>query len=276
MKNLSIVSMNGNIMPASDAKISPFDRGLRLGDGLFETIRVRDGRALYLNEHLNRMQSSAVILDFHTAEYDELVRMVNDFLRASGLKEGSLRITLTRGDGEGMWPPKELPTLLVISGAQGVPYPPEAVSKGLTAVVVDEPRRMAGMLSRHKTTSYISSIMARKAAVDEKGTIAILLNQFDRICEADNANIFVVTRKDEIITPPLDEGALPGITRQRLLEAIPDIVQSSVTKEDLYDAQEVVFTNALMPVMPASNIDGQRLRAREFFEEARALLTRSE
>jgi len=274
MKELPVVSVNGKLLHASDARISPFDRGVRMGDGLFETIRVRSGRILRLGDHLNRLLSSCVALDFPAPDHGGLVQAALDFMHKTGIREGALRITLTRGEAGGVWPSGDVSPLLLITASEGVPYPPAALETGLKAAVIDDPVRVQGLLSRHKVTSYIPSIIARRLALEQGADVAIMLNCDGNVAEADCANIFVVTDDDEIVTPPVDEGALPGISRARLLKAMPEIEERPVSADDLYDALEVVFTNALMPAAAAASVDETPLEEREFFRRALAALER--
>ncbi len=267
MRELTTVCFNGEIVEARRVPLEPFSRALRWGDGLFETIRVRAGVPEFLADHIGRIRSSAAALGFPVPRFEDLYDMAYRFLRASSLEQGALRMMLTRSDAGRLWPcgdPDPEPVVL-LSGSEGVPYPPELIARGLVAAVVDQPRRFAGFLSRHKTTSYVSSVLARRAAFQRSADIGLMLNQFGRIAEADVANVFVRYEDGRIATPPLEEGALPGITRLRLMRALGTVEEVPVTYADLTMASEVLFTNALMPVMPAARLDDRIFTQRDFF-----------
>jgi branched-chain amino acid aminotransferase len=274
MRELGAVCLDGDIIDVRDVRLEPFSRAFRWGEGLFETIRVRGGVLEYLADHLRRMSASARALGFQPPDVERIARMACLFVKARSLERGAVRITLARRDARRLWPCDDPATSVLITGSEGIPYPEDIAARGLAAAVIEEPCRVAGFLSRHKTTSYLASIMARKAAFEASADIAVMRNQFGRIAEADIANIFVRCADGRVVTPPIEEGALPGITRARLMAAMPGIEEAPLTKEDLRLAEELVFTNALMPVIPASRLDGRPLVRRDLFIEAREALER--
>lgn len=274
MRELEAVCLDGDIIDARDVRLMPFSRAFRWGEGLFETIRVRGGVLEYLADHLRRMSASAQALGFQPPDLEEIARMASSYVKARSLEHGAVRITIARGDARRLWPCDDPATSVLITGSEGIPYPEDIVAGGLAAVVIDEPRRVAGFLSRHKTTSYLASIVARKVALEASADIALMRNQFSRVAEADTANIFVRCADGRVVTPPIEEGALPGITRARLMAAMRGIEEAPLTKEDLATAEELVFTNALMPVIPASRLDGRPLVRRDLFSEALEALER--
>jgi len=272
MRNTPYISVDGVIKLTDEVHISPFDRSLRMGDGLFETIRVSKGKVLHMGDHLNRLVASAFIFEYPLPDHGELVKWVLEYAQECRLKEGSLRITVTRGNGNGVWPPAELPALVLMTASEGIPYPDTLIEKGLKAVIIDEPRRCAGIMSRHKTTSYLPSVLARKLARESGGDIAIVLNQNGDVAEADAANIFIAMKDGRKLTPPIDDGALPGITRGRLLGKMSGIEERTISVQELKSADEIIFTNALMPVIAASSLDGTEKYSRSFFNACRAVL----
>ncbi len=194
------------------------DRGLLLGDGVFETLLLVDGQPAFFDAHLDRLRAAAAALGIDAAiEAITLLRVVQELAihnaAANGL--GSCRITLTRGAG-----PRGLTfdqcavsaTLLITVAAYEKPE-----QAGILRLIVSAHRRNEhNLTSRLKTLNYLDNILARQEAVAEGADEAVMLNAAGRVACASAANIFLVAR-DGVITPPVFEGALPGIVRGLLL-----------------------------------------------------------
>ncbi|HEX3982418.1 MAG TPA: aminotransferase class IV, partial [Acidisoma sp.] len=208
--------LNGRFLPAGEALIDPTDRGFLLGDGIFETIRVVDGAPMHLAQHLARMRCGAVVLGIPVGWDDAALRKtIADVAKAAGLSQAAARLTLTRGPApRGVLPPAEpSPTLMISAGA----LPPPALPAH--AIIAATTKRNAfSPLSRIKSINYLDSIIARREAMARGADEAILLDTTGHLAEATAANLFLVIG-DRIVTPPVEDGALPGITRGRLLAA---------------------------------------------------------
>ena len=155
------IHLNGRLIEATAARIDPADRGLLLADGLFETLRVYGGRAFQLAAHLARLAAGAVVLDLSLPPAGDIARAVAETLAANDLREGSLRITVTRGPGErGLLPPAHpSPTLLIVGHPSGK-APPAA----MTAHVSSIRRNEHSPLSRLKSLAYLDNVLARAEA----------------------------------------------------------------------------------------------------------------
>ncbi|WP_431860995.1 aminotransferase class IV [Azospirillum sp.] len=246
------VWLNGVLLAAEAARIAPDDRGLLLGDGLFETLRVSGGRPLRLDRHLARLRAGAEILALPVPLDDPgLAAAMDALLARRGLSEASLRLTLSRGPGpRGLLPPAEpTPTLLITAAPLPPPLPPARV------VMAQGTRRNEhSPLSRIKSLSYLDGVLARQEAARRGADDALLLNTAGRIAEASAANLFL-RLDDALVTPPVSEGPLPGVLRAAVLEAFP-VVERPVTVEDLLLAEEAFLTSSL-GVRPVIAIDGQ-------------------
>ena len=270
----TMVSLNGELGTLDSARIAPDDRGLLLGDGLFETLRVESGQVAFLDAHLDRMRAGAESLGIpFEHERSSIARTVRSVIEANGLvgteppersldatgRSGlaSVRITLTRGSGpRGLNAPTvPEPTLLVTAGRMADP------STDVGRVVVASERRLAGSIgAKFKTLSYLGNVMARREAQLSGADEALILNERGRICGASAANVFTVI-DGTLLTPPLRDGALPGVTRRVVLAAAErcDIscAERSLTIADVIEhASDVFLTNSLVEIQRVETIEG--------------------
>ncbi|WP_247891175.1 aminotransferase class IV [Azospirillum aestuarii] len=254
--DMNVVWLNGRLLPAAEARIDPADRGFTLGDGLFETIRVAGGTARHLARHLARLADGAALLGL-PLPYDAtaLADAAEALIAAEGRAEGVLRVTLTRGTGaRGVLPPADaVPTLLMTLA----PAPPPAGP--VEAVIAQTTRRNEhSPLSRVKSLNYLDSILARQEAATRGAGEALLLNGAGRLAESSVANLFIV-RDGRLQTPPVVEGALPGIRRALILER-GNAGEAPLSVADLLGAGEAFLTNSL-GVRPLLRVDGQAIGA---------------
>jgi branched-chain amino acid aminotransferase len=243
--------LNGALLDAEAARIDPFDRGLTLGDGLFETILCRHGHPLWLDRHLARLGAAAQFLGIplEWAE-DDIVTAVAALIAAEQLVDGAIRITLTRGPApRGLAPPAEPMPTLIMTAAAGLAAP--APVRAIIATVTR--RNQASPLSRLKTLNALDNILARREAAERGADDAILVNTADRVAEASAANLFIAAQ-GVLRTPPLAEGALAGIARALLIEQ-RGAIETTLTPADLVDADAVFLTNSL-GLRPVASIDG--------------------
>lgn len=256
--NGRVIYLNDRLIAAEEARIDPAERGLLLGDGLFETLLCRGGRIVRLAAHLARLEAGAAVLGIPLPAVD-LAQAAGALIEASGLagRDAALRITLTRGPGpRGLLPPAEPhPTLLITAVAQ-----PAAQSGGLAAVIATIRRNEQSPLSRLKTLNYLDNVLAKREAVARGADEAILLNTIGRLASATAANLFLV-RGRSLFTPPVSEGVLPGITRAAILAAAPALglalVETPLEPEQLRAADEAFISNSLIGVRALAALDGR-------------------
>lgn len=233
--------LNGRLLAAEEARIDPADRGFTLGDGLFETIRVRDGAAVWLDRHLARLSEGRAVLGI-PARFDDtaLAEACAAVIAAEGIAAGALRLTVSRGAGpRGVLPPAApLPTVLV-AGHAGLP------PQGPVALVVARGtcRNQASPLSRVKSLNYLDAVLARREAAERGADDAVMLNTAGRVAETTIANLFA--RIDGAwATPPAGEGALPGIMRADVLGRL-GAAERPIAVAELQRADALLLTNAL-------------------------------
>jgi branched-chain amino acid aminotransferase len=233
--------LNGRLLAAEAARIDPADRGFTLGDGLFETIRVRDGAAVWLDRHLARLAEGSAVLGI-PARFDDaaLAEACAAVIAAEGIAAGVLRLTVSRGVGpRGVLPPAAPAPTVLIAGHAGLP------PQGPVALVVARGtcRNQASPLSRVKSLNYLDAVLARREAAERGADDAVMLNTAGRVAETTIANLFA--RIDGVwATPPVAEGALPGIMRAEVLVRL-EAQERPLTVADLRRAEALLLTNAL-------------------------------
>jgi len=260
-----IVFMNDRLVPEDEARVSVFDHGLLYGDGVFEGMRSYSGRVFRLDAHLDRLWESAQAICLKIPHTQEAVaQAVNDTLAANGLADGYVRLLVTRGAGTlGLDPNRtKNPQVIVIADTISL-YPREHYEKGLRIVTAATQRTQAAALSpRIKSLNYLNNIMAKLEGLQAGCVEALMLNHKGEVAECTGDNIFVV-RKGLLLTPPPDAGILEGITRGAVMElarsAGIDCREATLTRHDLYTAEECFLTGTAAEVIPVVEIDGRSI-----------------
>ncbi|MFQ5996675.1 MAG: aminotransferase class IV [Dehalococcoidales bacterium] len=250
-----IVYLNGSLIPRSQARVSAFDYGFLYGYGLFETMRAYHGTIFLLDRHLKRLLDSAAVIGLgEKLTGIDLAKACLDTLRANNLPDARLRLTVSRGEA-GSFPGYSSdvrPTVLVTANAYSPPLA-EVFRRGFKALLSSFSRDSQSPLSRLKSTNYLLSVLAKTEAEAAGFDEALLLNERGFIAEGSISNVFFVTRSG-LVTPPLESGILPGITREVVM-ALADTLKIKVTEtevrlEDLGQFDEAFLTNSVMELMP--------------------------
>lgn len=233
--------VDGRIVTADTPRILVGDRGLTLGDGLFETIRIAGGRAVGLAAHLARLAAGRAVLGLEGVPADEaLAGGIRTLIAHAAIEEGAARLTVTRGPGpRGLMPPPDARPTVVITAATGA-----APQDPVRLCVAGATRRNEwSPLARIKSTNALDAILARREAAERGCDDAVMLNTKGGVAETTIANLFV-RLGDLWVTPAVEEGALPGTMRERVLRLLGAAVRP-VSLEELGRADEVVLTSAL-------------------------------
>ena len=257
------IYIDGQFYAKEDAKISVFDHGLLYGDGVFEGIRAYHGRVFRLTDHIDRLYDSAkAILLTIPLERAEMERVVVESCRVNGIKDGYIRLVVTRGVGDLGLNPNKCPKATVFCIATGISiYPPEVYQKGLKIITASTQRIGPASLSPAiKSLNYLNQVLARiegnLAGADE----LIVLNHEGYVAECTADNIFII-KKDSIMTPPVSAGALGGITRRAVMELGEKlgkpIQETNMTRYDLWVADEMFLTGTAAEVVPVREVDGR-------------------
>jgi len=262
------VWVDGRLLPADELHISVFDRGFQLGDGVFETLRVRGARPTELAEHVARLHRSAAGLDIElSADLDaQLTAGIAALLAADGLDgptgDASVRITASRGPfrGRGLLPPVEVvaPTI-AIQAWPVVPAPADHLERGLHLVASAVRRDPTNPLVTLKTISRADYVFARLEARRAGADDALFLTIDDCLSEGTTANIFLV-RGTDLATPSLDCAILPGTTRSWLLAWGARVglrpVEGRLTLADFATADEAFLSSSVAGVLPVTRFEG--------------------
>ena len=262
-----IVFIDGKFYPRERAKISVFDHGLLYGDGVFEGIRLYDGCIFRLEAHLERLFASAKYLALKMPLTSEEFRWVTvETCRRNGLKDGYIRLVVTRGEGDlglAPWICKR-PSVICIAGKIAL-YPPEAYTQGLKIVTVPTRRTSVSTMNpRVKSCNYLNNILAKIEGLQAGVVEAIMLNTEGCVAECTGDNIFIV-RGGALSTPPVTAGILEGITRNCVIEiarglGIP-VREENMTRYDLFVADECFLTGTAAEVIPVVKIDSRPIGA---------------
>jgi branched-chain amino acid aminotransferase len=253
------VWIDGALTPVDVARVSPFDHGLLVGDGVFETLRIYGGVPFAWRRHLERLQVSAAGLGL-TVPDDATLRAASDaVVRANELSEGRLRITVTGGPSPlGSERGGAEPTVIVAASAARAWPPSERV------VTVPWPRNERGATAGLKTISYAENVRALAYAHERGATEAVFRNTRGELCEATGSNVFLASG-GTLLTPPAESGCLLGVTRALVIELCPELgielVERPLTPDELTAADEAFLTSSTREVQPISHVDGTELPA---------------
>ncbi|GAA4490568.1 aminodeoxychorismate lyase [Actinoallomurus oryzae] len=249
------VWINGALHAPEDARVSVFDHGILVGDGVFETIKAVRGRSFALTRHLDRLAVSAAGLGLPEPDLDAIRQGTLDVLDASPKWDlARIRITYTSGEGPLGSDRGTTGATAIVAVAEQRPFPATG-----DVSVVPWPRNERGALSGLKTTSYGDNAKALAYAHEHGGAEAIFGNLAGNLCEGTGSNVFLV-RGGRLITPPLSSGCLAGITRALVLEWVGG-EETDVPLAEFAEAEEAFLTSTTRDVQPIRAIDGTVLPA---------------
>ncbi len=257
--------LDGELVDEADAKISVFDHGLLYGDGVFEGIRVYNGKVFKLETHINRLYNSAkaIRLDIQISE-KEMIDAVNKTVEANAVTDGYIRLIVTRGVGNlGLNPfvCKQCGIIIIASSIQL--YLDEFYGKGLKVISASTIRNHPLAISPQvKSLNYLNNILAKIEALDNNVPEAIMYNHEGYVAEASGDNVFII-RDGTIYVPPVEAGSLEGITRAIVIELAREenieVVEKNLTRFDLYVCDEFFLTGTAAEVIGVVEIDGRTI-----------------
>lgn len=259
-------SIDGVLCNESSAVISVTDHGFLYGDGVFEGLRFYGNRVLKLTAHLKRLEESAIAINLQLPmSSPELQTAVTDIVAASKHDDGYLRLVITRGVGPlGIDPRQCKKGKVIIIADQLTMMSPEVKERGAN-VIIASTRRLAGdqLDSRIKSLNYLNQIMARLEANSAGADEGIMLNQSGYIAEGTADNVFIV-KDGQLLTPPVTDGALEGITRGLVMELAAGLSiivrERSLTLFDLFTADECFLTGTGAELIPVRQVAGRMIK----------------
>jgi branched-chain amino acid aminotransferase len=248
----NFVHFNGKILPADDPLVSAGNRGLRYGDGLFETMRVVNGRIVLQQLHFDRLFQGFSVLQFQcpplfTPQY--LAEAILALCHKMAIHQAArVRLNVVRGNG-GLYDAENHAPQLIIE-AWPLEVPRGLQENGLVIDVYDRARKHFDLLANIKSNNYLPYVLAALYAKQNRLNDCLLLNTEGRICDATIANVFWV-KDDHLFTPPLSEAGVGGVMRRYLIENTTNqfpVYEEPLTPEILEQADEVLLTNAIQGI----------------------------
>ena len=253
---------NSNYFHQNEKVISGGNRALRYGDGLFETMRMYEGKILNVDFHFERFFSGMKTLQFETPEYfssEFFLNTVNELLLKNSIqKDARIRLMAFRGDAGFFDKENNFPGYIIETWPLSEKI--ELNENGLVVDVFEGARKSCDQFSNLKSNNYLPSVMAGLFAKKNKLDDAIILNAFDRICESAIANIFII-KGENIYTPLLSEGCVAGTMRRWMLEIFSlknyAFIEKNISIDDMLNADEFFLTNAIHPVRWVKSFRGK-------------------
>lgn len=227
------------------------NRGLRYGDGLFETIKMLDGNLVLKDGHFARLWKGMAVLGFEIPKHftpEKLVTEIAALAKKNGHeKRGRIRLQVFRGDG-GLYDVTNHSPNYIIETAELAESNGELNSNGLVLGIYKEVKKSCDMVSSLKHNNYLPYVMAALQAKKEKWNDAIILNSQDNICDSTIANVFII-KNEEVFTPLLSQGCVAGVMREHCIQVLKTtawkIKETTVTVDDILKAEEVFLTNSI-------------------------------
>lgn len=260
------VNVNGRITPQKEAVISVFDHGFLYGEGIYETMRTYHRRPFLFDRHMRRLRRSASLIDlalpFSDAELAAQIRATQDAARIDG--ETYIRVLVTRGVGELTYDLRATPNpSIVIIVKPQIDPPAEAYDKGVRAVLVDVVRNHPATVNPMiKSNNLMNSALAMQQALRSNAFEGVMRNYKGELTECTTANLFIV-KNSVALTPPLEAGLLPGITREFLFDIGKDagveVAEKVLGDEELFRADEAFLTSTTRELVPIVTVDDRTI-----------------
>ncbi len=258
---MPFINYNGKFFHADKPLVDACSRGLRYGDGLFETLKMLDGKIIFEDDHLERLRKGLEVLQFEVTKHfspSSLAASIKELAKKNNCeKAGRIRVNVFRGDGGLYDPVNHYPNYII----EAIPLTASLTglnSNGLVTGIYAEAFKSCDLLSNLKHNNFLVYAMAALQAKKEKWNDAIVLNNHGRIADSTIANVFMI-KGTEIFTPALTEGCIAGVVRQNLISFLQQyhysIVETAITTDMLWQADEVFFTNSIYDIRWVKQIE---------------------
>jgi branched-chain amino acid aminotransferase len=260
------IYLNGKFVNKEDAKVSVFDHGFLYGDGAFEGIRSYNGVVFRLKEHIERLYESlhTLMIDPRLTQ-EQMIKAVVDTLKVNKLKDGYIRLIVSRGEGDlGLDPRKCFgkPSVIIIADKITL-YPAELYNKGMAIITVPTTKNYVNSLDGElKSLNYLNNILAKIEAVNGGCMEAIMLDTAGYVAECTGDNLFII--KDGVLSTPMF-GRLKGITRETILNIAKkfkiETQERLITRHQVYNSDECFLTGTAAELIPVVKVDGRIIGA---------------
>ncbi|MDP1592584.1 MAG: aminotransferase class IV [Prosthecobacter sp.] len=249
--------INGRVVSTAEARISPFDHGFLVGDGVFETLVARNGKPFTPTRHWKRLVASCESMGITPPAFEVYWQAIHEVMLANDLPDARVRVTLTSGDGPLGSDRGESPATMTAAATPLKPWPPTE-----TVITVPWPRNERGALTGIKSTSYAENVRALALAHAQGAGEALFANTRDELCEGTGTNIFIVAG-GRVQTPPLSSGCLAGVTRGLVIEAcqasgIP-VEETDLSITVLKTCDEAFLSSSTRDVHPLARINEREM-----------------
>jgi len=261
MNDELIIFLNGEFVLRAEAKISVFDQGVLMGDGVFEGIRTYKGRIFKCTEHGDRLYcaAKAIMIDIPLRK-DELIEYIRETCKRNNIQDGYIRLVITRGIGDlSLLSSKESePTVFCIASKISL-YPRELYEKGMEIITATQRRNKATIVDPQiKSLNYLNNILAKIEAKQAGAPEALMLTHDGIVAECTGDNIFIA-KEGIIYTSPVHVGILDGITRRTVMMLAKQLGMEVYEKEftlfNVYSADECFLTGTAAEVIPVRSVD---------------------
>ena len=268
MKNNLLLNFNGKIIPQQDLIVGVANRALRYGDGLFESIRIIDGKILFAQAHFDRLYQGmlALKMNIHTSfDFSFFVSEINALAKKNEIEnDARIRFSVFRADG-GLYTPNSNNFLYLIELQPIAEKGYQWNKKGLIVDIYSETRKDFGYLSKYKTINCLPYVLAGIAAQELNVDICILLNTNDDIVEATNSNLFFV-KDNMLFTPAIQDGCTDGVMRKVVIQIAQQlgikVYENKVPLQSLAIADEIFLTNSATGIQWVVGYRGKRYFSR--------------
>ncbi|MCT4563955.1 MAG: aminotransferase class IV [Maledivibacter sp.] len=241
--------LNGKLIHIDNVHISPLNEGFSYGYGLFETIKVYEGKIFFLKEHIERMEKGIDILKLRFIYNEDIIKgYCEELIKKNKLRNGGLKISYFKNNND--------PCLLITTRQNN--YTEENYKKGFKLCFADIRRNPYSPIVYIKSNNYLENLLERQRAKERGFDESIFLNINQRVCEGTISNVFFIKNKT-VYTPSIECGILSGILRDKVIKIINNLelklAIGEYEKRDIYTADEIFLTNSLMDIMPVGLLE---------------------
>ena len=275
---MTTIWLNGRFVDARTARISPLDRGLLHGDGVYDTWRTYGGRSFALRDHLRRLAASARALHLPRPEPAAVwERRTTTLLARNGLADATLRLTVTRGaSGIGPIPDRDAPPLWMLTARPVSPSLAHDQTNGVAVITLPFPRDIDPAWCHLKLIGHPSVYLGKRLAAERGAFEGLYVNGRNEVTEGTTANVALIERTT-LVTPPLSAGILSGVTRALLLRLARrvglTVVEEAIARARLNKAREVLLTSSSVEILPVVRLNDRRIGRGMPGDATRALQT---